>query len=179
MAVTFLTNEDEKKYVKSINGASPDENGNVEVAGGSGGGLKLIAEQTITTEDEVSLIEFDGLENYDEAMMVVYAPWGNSSCPIATTLINGVQVEKDWYDFQTGSTSKINTLHIKKIDSFLYEVEGYSTDNNTRYMGEVNVKGIYCSEDMTTGISKIALSLSAPLVTGGYSTNCWVRFYAR
>lgn len=31
MSVTFLTNEDEKKYVKSVNGAVPDADGNVEV----------------------------------------------------------------------------------------------------------------------------------------------------
>lgn len=31
MSVTFLTNEDEKKYVRSVNGATPDENGDVEV----------------------------------------------------------------------------------------------------------------------------------------------------
>lgn len=32
MAVTFLTNEDGKKFVKSINNVQPDENGNVEIA---------------------------------------------------------------------------------------------------------------------------------------------------
>lgn len=31
MSVTFLTNEDEKKYVKSVNGVGPDADGNVEV----------------------------------------------------------------------------------------------------------------------------------------------------
>lgn len=38
MSVTFLTNEDEKKYVRSVNGAVPDENGNVEVVILSPGG---------------------------------------------------------------------------------------------------------------------------------------------
>lgn len=33
MAVTFLTNEDEKKYVKTINDTAPDENGNIVVKG--------------------------------------------------------------------------------------------------------------------------------------------------
>lgn len=42
MAITFLTSEDEKKFVKSINGNAPDENGNVEI-GGSGGGAGLTA----------------------------------------------------------------------------------------------------------------------------------------
>ena len=32
MAVTFLTNEDEKRFVKSINNVQPDENGNVKIA---------------------------------------------------------------------------------------------------------------------------------------------------
>jgi hypothetical protein len=36
MKFTFLTNEDEKNFIKTINGVIPDENGNVEVAGGSG-----------------------------------------------------------------------------------------------------------------------------------------------
>jgi hypothetical protein len=31
MAFTFLTNEDELKYVRSVNGVTPDENGNVHV----------------------------------------------------------------------------------------------------------------------------------------------------
>lgn len=31
MSVTFLTDEDEKRFVKSVNGITPDENGNVEV----------------------------------------------------------------------------------------------------------------------------------------------------
>lgn len=29
MAITFLTNEDEKLYVKTVGGNTPDENGNV------------------------------------------------------------------------------------------------------------------------------------------------------
>lgn len=39
MAVTFLTDEDGKLYVKTVNGVAPDENGNVEVEAGSGGNL--------------------------------------------------------------------------------------------------------------------------------------------
>lgn len=148
-------------------------------SGGSGGGLKLIAEQTITTEDEVSLIEFDGLENYDEAMMVVFAPWGGNSDCTATMLINGVQVEKDWYKFQAGNTDNINTFHIKKIDSFLYEVEGYQSQLSTRYGKNICLKGTYYDANDATGILKIAFSLSTPLVTGGYNRSCWVRFYAR
>lgn len=31
MPVTFLTNEDEKKFVKSVNGSTPNENGDVEI----------------------------------------------------------------------------------------------------------------------------------------------------
>lgn len=30
MSVTFLTDEDEKKFVKTVNGIEPDENGNVD-----------------------------------------------------------------------------------------------------------------------------------------------------
>ena len=42
MDVTFLTNEDDKKYVKSINGNTPDKNGNVNVTNqGSGGNVEL------------------------------------------------------------------------------------------------------------------------------------------
>lgn len=37
MAITFLTNEDEKKFVKTVNGVAPDENGNVEVDVPEGG----------------------------------------------------------------------------------------------------------------------------------------------
>jgi len=37
MAVTFLTNEDEKKFLKTVNGTTPDENGNVEIEAGGGG----------------------------------------------------------------------------------------------------------------------------------------------
>lgn len=53
MAVTFLTNEDDKKYVKSINGNTPDENGNVNVtnqgSGGSGAGLSEEEKTVILT----------------------------------------------------------------------------------------------------------------------------------
>lgn len=38
MPVTFLTDEDEKEYVRSVNGKKPDANGNVAVESGSGGG---------------------------------------------------------------------------------------------------------------------------------------------
>lgn len=38
MSVKFLTDKDEKAFVKTINGKKPDENGNVNVAGDSGGG---------------------------------------------------------------------------------------------------------------------------------------------
>jgi hypothetical protein len=37
MSVKFLTDKDEKKYVKTVNGNAPDENGNVMVQGGGGG----------------------------------------------------------------------------------------------------------------------------------------------
>lgn len=47
MAITFLTNEDEKLYVKTINGNAPDENGNVkiEVSSDSGQNAALTTEQ--------------------------------------------------------------------------------------------------------------------------------------
>ena len=32
MAVTFLTNEDESRFVKTVNGVEPDKTGNVEIA---------------------------------------------------------------------------------------------------------------------------------------------------
>ena len=35
MSVTFLTNEDEQKYVRKVNNQIPDENGNVEIEGGN------------------------------------------------------------------------------------------------------------------------------------------------
>lgn len=37
MPVTFLTDEDAKEYVRSVNNKKPDANGNVDVEGGSGG----------------------------------------------------------------------------------------------------------------------------------------------
>lgn len=36
MAMTFLTDQDEKRFVKTVNGKKPDANGNVTVEGGSG-----------------------------------------------------------------------------------------------------------------------------------------------
>ena len=38
MPVTFLTSEDEKKFVKTINGNAPDENGNLEIDTPDSGG---------------------------------------------------------------------------------------------------------------------------------------------
>ena len=49
MAVTFLTSEDENKFVKSVNGTSPDENGNVEITIPEGG--------TVTEEQIASAVE--------------------------------------------------------------------------------------------------------------------------
>lgn len=40
MPVTFLTDEDEKRYVRSVNGKKPDANGNVAIETGSGGGAQ-------------------------------------------------------------------------------------------------------------------------------------------
>lgn len=37
MAITFLTNEDEKRFVKQVNGQTPDENGNVQIEIPEGG----------------------------------------------------------------------------------------------------------------------------------------------
>jgi hypothetical protein len=40
MSIAFLTSEDEKRFVKSVNGVTPDENGDITIeSGGSGGGL--------------------------------------------------------------------------------------------------------------------------------------------
>lgn len=36
MSITFLTNEDEKRFVKSVNGMTPDENGNVAIQASAG-----------------------------------------------------------------------------------------------------------------------------------------------
>ena len=37
MSVKFLTDKDEKKFIKTVNGVAPDEKGNVSVQGGGGG----------------------------------------------------------------------------------------------------------------------------------------------
>ena len=148
-----------------------------DVAGG--GKLELISETEITTEDEVALIEFDGLESYDEAMLVVYCPWnGNLSATLtAVTQINGNQVEKDWYEFQNKTQSKYNVLRIKRIDDKYYDVLAYANSNSTRYSGSTKMRAIHKGT-----ISKIGFSLSGAmmsLVYNGATTNCVISCYAR
>jgi hypothetical protein len=51
---TFLTDEDEKKYIKSVNGQTPDENGNVEIEIPEGSGT--------VTDEQIA----EAIENYFE-----------------------------------------------------------------------------------------------------------------
>ena len=144
-----------------------------------GGKLDLIGETEIATEDEVTLIEFDGLENYDEAMMIVFCPWSGDveTAPTAIVQINGNQVEKDWYNFQNKTVSKYNTLRIKRIDDGRYQVLAYANDRSVRFQSSLKICAIYEGT-----ISKIGFSLSVALKTQVYSvatTNCFVRYYAR
>jgi hypothetical protein len=67
MPVTFLTDEDEKKFVKTVNGIAPDENGNVQIPV-SGGNAD---QEQITTAINTALAqakasgEFDGKDGVD------------------------------------------------------------------------------------------------------------------
>jgi lysophospholipase L1-like esterase len=143
-----------------------------------GGKLELISETEITTEDEVTLIEFDGLENYDEAMLVVYCPWcSDSSKPAAITQINGTQIEKDWYEFQTTNINKYNVLRIKRIYDKYYDVLAYTNSNSTRYGGVTKIRAIHKGT-----INKIGFSLSGAMMSqvhNGATTNCVISCYAR
>lgn len=63
MGVYFLTNEDEKNYIKSINGVAPDESGNVEVAvSDSGGNVAYDEAQNLTEEQKAQARENIGAQ---------------------------------------------------------------------------------------------------------------------
>lgn len=80
MPIIFLTNEDDKKYIKSINGTAPDENGNVEISSsGSGQNAVLYTAQNPTVEqkeqaraniDAVSMKEVEELLGIEEEFSV-------------------------------------------------------------------------------------------------------------
>lgn len=67
MAVTFLTNEDEVRYTKSVNGVAPDENGNVEITiPDSGQNADLYSMKTNHPLDEMTvLLTIDGFIRSD------------------------------------------------------------------------------------------------------------------
>lgn len=59
MAVTFLTNEDETRFVKSVNGVTPDENGNVDTS------------ETGLTAEQVAQIEANSIQVQSNTMGIV------------------------------------------------------------------------------------------------------------
>ena len=70
-------NLDVNGVVKTVNGISPDENGNVEVAGGSSGGAEYYKTE-LTTTKEVDSITIP-LHNMDDAELYIYVQTGSST----------------------------------------------------------------------------------------------------
>lgn len=67
--MAFVQNADtnayiERTFIKSVNGVTPDENGNVEVAGGSGGGTQYSAGENISISEDgkISVLTTDTAE---------------------------------------------------------------------------------------------------------------------
>ncbi len=156
-----------------------DENGKpaswecAELPGGEGEAWELISETEITTEDNITLIEFDGLADYDEAIMIVYSPWGNSEEPTAVAQINGNNVDQ-WYKFQRGTITMYHTFKVKRICGDYFEILLSSNSAHYQYDGVHNVLGTYKGT-----INKIGISLTSALQTGGYNTPCIISCYAR
>lgn len=142
----------------------------------SGGGeWKYTHVQQIVTEDNVSLIEFDGLGQYDEALLLVDTPWNSAGKCTATVLIDGKQVEKDWYNFQDASMGYINSFYIKRIAPNVYHVEVTGISTGNRWGALLKVYGYTLKEK----INSIGFSFNIPLTTGGYSAPCKVMYFAR
>lgn len=149
--------------------------------GGGGGEMQLIAEREFTTEDAVSLIEFDNLGEYTEVLMVVRAPWNSAGNCTCTTQYNGVQIEKDWYNFQGSTESFLNVYHVKKTGDFGCEVECYQcrhANSANRLGGGIKCKGFVVAADLGA-LQKIGFSLSTPLTSNNYNDPVWVKCFAR
>ena len=150
----------------------------------SGGGEKEWAyyrEQEVGTDDGISVIEFDTLLQYDEALLFIFTPYGQTCA--AAVYINGVQVEKDWYNFQHASNNRQNTLHISRIKENYYWVSGYggnscSTKATHRVSSELKLRGI-CDATSSGGINKIGFTVSPILSSASNGSKCIIRYFAR
>lgn len=123
MAVTFLTNEDEKKYVKTINDTAPDENGNIVVKGEgiaydntvsgidattvqgaidklSGGNVDFVVDNN--PPEDTSVLWVDPDDNYDDGIVAITGATVGQTVKISEVDENGVPTAWEPVDFPEG-----------------------------------------------------------------------------
>ena len=149
MSVTFLTNEDEKKYVKSVNGAMPDEDGNVEVEVPSDEYINELIDakvqssggtttETVTKTGKVVSIEADdGADIVIEAdtpeVVVLYHSGKNMlPCNLRASAPNGMTIVKNddgKVTFRGVPTATVYADVVVASDSFYLPVGNYTLES--------------------------------------------------
>lgn len=90
--------------------------GKIDITDGGGGGWTLVDSMTITPEDGVTVLEWNGL-NSDKIYVSAIVDYGsNITCTGA--FLNGRDIFTDWYQFQAQSSNTINTLVIEKMPRY-------------------------------------------------------------
>lgn len=112
MAVTFLTDEDEKKFVKSINNTTPDENGNVKITiPDSGGNVDWLDPEDgevftaiVSTPDEPDVPDIPDEPEVTLSSISATYTGGNVAVGTAVTALTGITVTAHYSD---GSTEPV------------------------------------------------------------------------
>lgn len=157
MSVTFLTNEDEQRFVKSVNGVTPDKNGNVSAGGGGTVTDEQIEEavDAYFTEHPASGLTTAQINALDGLFKIaVYTEDASEAYEKFKTAFGiGGEVEPDVPDVPvvvtyTVSAELVNVTSSNKATSvnenasytaILTAADGYNLDSVTVIMGGVDI----------------------------------------
>lgn len=131
MAITFLTNEDEKVFVKSVNGGLPDENGNVEIALDNAG-------QTVDMNKYAKVAYVDEQLEEVKADMIQQTPLFAESIEGCTDT-SKVYVLPDGYIY---AYSSVETEKSPNLNDGVYEY-GRFTSAGTEYDSDIPIEASF------------------------------------
>lgn len=181
LAVTNTAAVGQTIRVSAVDDAGkPTEWEAVEFPAGGDCSLELLDRTEIYTEDNVSAIEYDNLQGYDEIVILVYCGYVSTGTKVAAKIIlnDDLEIEKDWYEFQT-SGGRYNFLRFKRINGSCYEFFAHHSGVG-RLVGAFHALGardlVYHNYE---NINKVTISLNAALETDGSKRPCVAYFFAR
>lgn len=96
MSVTFLTNDDEKRFVKSVNGVTPDETGNAQIETGSDGKDGTVVEFSAERQGKTTTVTIKTIDDKGGGLK------GESYLPFTI------------YDGQDGQSTSVNLSSERK-----------------------------------------------------------------